>query len=237
MRCAESLFCLFVLVVFSPPALTAQETQVQLKIRTPRDELLDLLNSRVNSGGFDDPKTTMKEVVEALMDRFGVPIDVNVQAFKAQKVDIWGAKMTEDPIPSLREVSFDRVLRQLLAHAPCSAVFLVRDDKLEVTTEAAARRELAPNSTRPLYPLAQHTFVRLPLESALTDVSRTMGMLLLMHPTARQRASSVTATKQFINVPANRAFDTLTRLANLKVVRCLNVLYVSIPEDASGPNN
>jgi hypothetical protein len=205
---------------------------------TPKQDrgsaLAELLRSPVNFGGFDDPKSTFQEVKESLEDRYGLTIEVNEAAFKNEQVnDVLSCPIVEKPISKAKNMRLDRILRRVLLRvpAPSGATFLVRPDCIEITTEAAAKQEIAGDRVGTLPPLVNQTFDKRALEVALRDVSDATEVSIILDPRAGEKAKAP-LTAKFTNTPVDTAVQVLADMAELKMVQLDNVLYVTTRENA-----
>ncbi|HEY7152403.1 MAG TPA: hypothetical protein VH575_00445, partial [Gemmataceae bacterium] len=116
-------------------------------------ELQHLLSQPVKFGGFEDPKTTLNEALEALATRFNLSFDVNEKAFKFENIQEPGkTPISEtDPIPAMH-TTLSTVLRKVLSRipVPSGATYIIRRDVIEVTTGTFAGAE----KTVRVYPVA-----------------------------------------------------------------------------------
>jgi len=108
------------------------------------EEVSKLLNSQVNFGGFEED-TKLGEALDYLSRNYGIPFDVNAQAFKDESVmeDILSKPVKE--IPKLKNVALSTVLRKVLERptAPVVATWLIRNGTVEITTARYAALEKA----------------------------------------------------------------------------------------------
>jgi hypothetical protein len=112
-------------------------------------EVRAALAKEIDFPGLDDPKTTLTEFLDLMARKHGLKFKIDEKAFAAEElraapnVEVVGAK----PLPPLKGVQLDRVLRKVLDRVPVpsGAAFVVRDNVIEVTTEAAlARAKVRP---------------------------------------------------------------------------------------------
>jgi tetratricopeptide (TPR) repeat protein len=112
-------------------------------LRTLR--LRDQLDKPVNFGGVEaDPKMTLQELLDNLADRYDLIFDINESAFKAEMVEDVGSKpVAEKPIPKMRNVTLDTLLRKILSRIPSQTgvTYIIRRDTIEITTGAFALQE------------------------------------------------------------------------------------------------
>src|SRR5437763_125144 len=78
------------------------------------------LAKRADFKGFDDPKTTLAEALDALAKLYDVTFDVNDKAFRFDQV--MNVVETDiafpSPIPALKNARLDVVLRKVLERTP-----------------------------------------------------------------------------------------------------------------------
>jgi tetratricopeptide (TPR) repeat protein len=109
-------------------------------------ELRDALGRTVRFDGFDDPKTTLQEALDALATRYNLQFDVNEKAFKFEGLDDVLKKeiATPNPIPAMN-ASIGTILRRILSRltVQTGATFIIRRDTIEITTGQFATAEKA----------------------------------------------------------------------------------------------
>lgn len=108
-------------------------------------EYRQALRRRVVFRGFSDPKTTLRGALDSLAHTHGVVIDVNGGAFRAVMInDVESLPICETPIPAPKQrVPLSTVLDTILARLPVpgDAAFVVRHDRVEITTKEQLLRE------------------------------------------------------------------------------------------------
>jgi hypothetical protein len=206
------------------PALRAEES-------ARGRELRHLLDQPVKCGGFEDPKTTLGELLDLLAARYNLSFDINEHAFK--EADIKGVGKfeiaTPDPIPAMH-TRLGTVLKKVLSRVSPSATYIIRDDTIKVTTVQAIRKEFfADRPDDPLPPLVAGTFEKVPLQAALRELAHA-GNIVLDSRAAKEGETAVTA--DLVNVPLDTAVRMLADMAGLKVVPLDNVLYVTSKDNA-----
>lgn len=223
-------------VTWFTPVVKADDDKPRTNEERRTDQLRRLLTWEVTFGPIDDPKMTVKELLHILAERYDVRIGVNEGAFREEKQpDILNSlPFAERPLDKLARVSFDTVLRAILARVPSSSgvTFLVRRDTLEITTVAAARAEIwGKDYAGPFLPLVQASFEKSPLETAFRSLSENAGHNIVLDGRAGDKAKlPVTAT--LTNVPLDTAVRLLADMADLKAVMVDNVLYVTSKDNA-----
>jgi hypothetical protein len=198
-------------------------------------ELERALSSPVTFKGFDDPKTTLIEGLDALAKVYNVTFDVNEKAFAQDNLaDVLKAEVVHTPIPEMR-APLRTVLGKVLGRIPnaSGAILMIRKDVLEITTEAAVRAELGIPDSRPLPPLVYAEFEDKPLAVALKTLASASGLSVVLNgpPVTVDKGPKVTA--DFHNVPIDTAVRVLAEMAELGVVRLDNVLFVTTREKAA----
>jgi RNA polymerase sigma factor (sigma-70 family) len=127
--------------------LVAVEPTIKLKGR--RDlELRDALARPVEVEGWDDPHTTLQDLLNQLQDKFNVQFDVNERAFKFESVDDVLKKELVSPNPIRpMKATLDVILRKILSRIPCDsgATYLIRKDHIEITTGRFFWAETGPD--------------------------------------------------------------------------------------------
>jgi tetratricopeptide (TPR) repeat protein len=116
-------------------------------------ELKKNLQKPVDFKGMDDKNTTLQEALDFLADRYDLTFDVNDQAFKAEMIDDVMSKgiAADKPIPKMKNVSLETVLRRILARVPYpGTTYIIRRDAIEITTLKAVALE----KTVRAYPVA-----------------------------------------------------------------------------------
>ena len=194
-------------------------------------ELRELLSSPTNFPGVDDPKVTFSEMLEALVKRYNLAFDINEQAFKDADIkEILKIEVaTPLPIPAMN-TRLETVLKKILGRVSPSAMFIIRGDMIEITTQDAVRKEFFPDRpTGPLPPLVSGTFDKVSLKAAFKELAHE-GNIVLDGRMAKEAESEVTA--DFSNVSLDTAVRMLADMAGLKVVAQENVLYVTDKENA-----
>jgi hypothetical protein len=238
----------------APPAVTTKEREKSAK-EAPKDkpkeqardlELSKALATPIKFGGFDDPKTTLIEALDALARDYHITIHVNERAFKYEQVnDVLKTEIAQpNPVPGMN-ARLGTVLKIILGRVPVpsGATFLIREDYIEITTQYAARVEMGIKSENPLAldgpvppeglpPLVWEDFEEQPLKLALRSVSNNTGWNIVLDPRAGEKAQTA-VTARLMNVPADTAVRILADMGDLQVVRLDNVLYVTTPQNAA----
>ena len=216
--------CSALLLTSGIPVLHAEET-------ARGKELRELLSKPVNVPGIDDPKVTLSEALEMLAKRYNLSFDINEQAFKDADIkEIRSIKIiAPGTIPEMH-TRLETVLKKVLSRVSPSAMYIIRDDMIEITTQDAVRKEFFPDRpTGPLPPLVSGTFDKVALKAAFKELAHA-GNIVLDCRMAKEGETEVTA--DFSNVPLDTAVRMLADMAGLKVVALEDVLYVTDKENA-----
>jgi hypothetical protein len=184
----------------------------------------------------DDPKTKLLEILERLAKERRVTFTINERAFNAEKIEspesTWIVE--RNPIPAMK-ASLGRVLEKILARvpSPSGAVFLIRDDAIEITTLAAVREELGMAADARFLPLVWEQFEDRELAAALKAVAENTGYNVVVDAKCREAVKKARVTAKLANVPVNTAVRILAEMADLDVVLLDNVFYVTTSDKAS----
>jgi hypothetical protein len=198
-----------------------------------RQELRQRLSEPVKFPGFDDPKTTLTEALDALAKRYDLAFDINDQAFKdAEMADVHKFEIASpNPVPEMH-TRLRTVLKKILGRVSPRATFVVREDRIEVTTWDAVRKEFYQGRTEEvLPPLVQGTFEGKPLDEALKELSQGTGVTVLLDGRSIKEGKTP-VTADLVNVPLDTAVRLLADMAGLKAVQVDAVLYVTTPDNA-----
>jgi RNA polymerase sigma factor (sigma-70 family) len=208
------------------------------------DELMRLLNAPYDFYGTDGPdlRLSLAEVMDHITIGMKLPIMIDGDALKSDGVERgMMAEVAKEGLPSMSRSTPTAVLKMVLARVPAKsgAIFLLRNDRIEVTTWRAFLRELGPASPkgkeddtqRPL-PLVRLSFRDSPLEKALNDIADASGYNVVLDGRLKEKGKTP-VTARLLNVPADTAARVLADMAGLSVVRLDNVLYVTSPENAA----
>jgi hypothetical protein len=224
------------------------EKDVEKQPVSRAQELRDVLRKEFDFGGMDDVKSRLSEALDQLAKIHRITFDIDVRAFHAEnlKKPITSVEVANpEPIPPMK-ATVDTVLRRVLAAltktAPLKspATYLIRKDRIEITTEDAVREELGlPASRRDeegnaidrLPPLVWEEFSKVTLEQALRRIADATDVSVLLDPRAGEKAKTE-LTANLRNIPVETAVELLADMAGLAVVRRGNVLYVTSAENA-----
>jgi RNA polymerase sigma factor (sigma-70 family) len=198
-------------------------------------EMVARLAQPIEFNGWDaDDKMTLQEGLSFLADRYDLTFDVNEEAFRAAGVeDVLAEVIAKKPVPKMRNVRLEMILRKVLARLPAkaAATYVIRDDVIELTTEAAVRTQLGRHDRAPLLPLVYTVFDQRPLEEALREVTVRTDYTVVMDARLGDKGR-VAVTAVLPNVPLDTAVRVLADMGGLRPVRLDNVFYVTTPENA-----
>jgi hypothetical protein len=223
------VFVLGTVVLFGAGTARAGDLKRAIAIQT-------LLTEAKKFKGFDDPKTTLQEALDALSKSQDVTIHINEKAFREEEV--MGVQNTPIADPnSIPEFTgtLSVMLGKLLAKVPVpsGATFLVRDDAIEITTNKALRREFYRGrpAKGPLPPLVHAEITGVPLAVALRDLVRAHGGNIVVDARAAKEAGTM-VTAELTNVPLDTAVALLADMSGLTTVDVGNVIYVTTKDNA-----
>jgi RNA polymerase sigma factor (sigma-70 family) len=193
--------------------------------------------------------TTLRDILAILERRYRIQFTVDERAFQDAGVggdagveNVLDTKIGEiDPM----HTSLDRVLRKVLSRIPRTrAMYLVRNDCIEITTTKAVRAELGPQSLNPLddeptedggsvMPLISEDFARADLKDVFKKFSASSGYNVILDPRAQQeKGPKAEITIQLLNVPVDVAVALVAEMSSLTVVRRANVFFVTTESTA-----
>jgi len=216
-----------------------REKRVRLSDTTYRNKL----TQTIDFGGLDDPRTTLIEALDQLAKIHRVTFDINEQAFKDEMLnDVLKTEVAQpNAIPPMK-TTLGTVLKKILVRVPAqsAAAFLIRKDYIEITTEAAVRKELnlpIPKlddqkvNALPLTPIVWEEFRDEPLDDALQQIADAMDATILLDPRVKEKTGTkIDATLR--NVTLDAAVELLADMASLAVVKRGGAYYVTSPENA-----
>lgn len=190
-----------------------------------------------------DKVVSLKDPIDAaidlalteLADEHGLQgkIVFNREAFKAEGIDDPLAVMVK--LPKLTGVRLSIILDRLVGQI--NGAWVIRDGHLEITTATALRAETNVNESDPeaafkrTMPVVRLTLKDVPLRKALADLANRCDRTVIIAPQAGEKGD-VPVSAKFANVPLDTAVELLADMAELKLVRKANALYVTTPERA-----
>jgi hypothetical protein len=195
----------------------------------------EMLVTVIDFQGVDDPKTTLEEILDQLARRYNVCFDVNEKAFRAEGVkDVVRVEFAATKrIPAMR-VPLGRVVQKILdrVQVPSGATFLVRRNRIEITTGRFVRKEVwGPGHPGPFLPLVHTCLEKRPLAEALRELEAHSERSIVVDASAEEKSKTL-VTARFLNTPLDTALTLLTDMADLQMVQVHNTFYVTTPEKA-----
>jgi hypothetical protein len=193
------------------------------------------ISSSVKFTGFDDPATTVDDVLRYLERAYNVPFDVNTQAFKDEGVDDVLASQIRKELPAKSSVLLSTVLRKLMERIPVpnGSMYFVRGGTVEITTVNAYRAEFYPSRPNgPFAPLASASFENKPLNEALKQLAEDTDANILLDESRADQKARTPVTARLADVPLDTAVRLLADMAGLKMIEMDGVYYVTTKENA-----
>jgi hypothetical protein len=235
----------------APPAFAAEEKTVEPKkekrIRLSDTTVRDAVRRSISYSGLDE-RASLREALNMLQKGHDVVIDIDEAAFKADGIDNVSNEKdgpevasTDKPLPPIK-ATLGTVLEKVLFRVPArsAARFVIRKDRIEITTEAAIRRELGLSVPKldekktnqlPLTPLVWDEFRDQRLDEILHELSSSMDVSILVDPRVESKAEKK-LDAALRNVPIDTALELLADMAGLAVVKRTGAYYVTSPENA-----
>jgi hypothetical protein len=205
---------------------------------TPQPSLASKLIRVVNFNGFDDPKLTLPEALDALTKQFDVPFEINERAFAFENLKLEELLKTEvaqpTPMPAMKNVRLATVLRKLLnkVNVGSGATWMVCDDRIEITTRTFQSAEVWGAYNGPRLPLVNAALDKVPFEEAARDLAEQAEFNVLVDNRAAEKAKTPISAR-LRNTPLDTAVRLLADMADLRSVHLDNVLYVTTKENAA----
>ncbi len=218
--------------------VTREEARRQRQLK--REQIREMgkkLEGPVTFPGVDDPKTKLSDVLDDLGTTHDMVFNVNERAFQAEGLkDVLSTPLVSEgkPLPRLKNVSLNTVLRKILSRIPSTsgATIINRGDEIEITTLDAFKASvfLDPERSSP-FPLVRVEISKQPLEEALRELVEESGFNIVLDAHAGEKVKAEVAGS-FNSVPLDTAVRILADMADLKPVLLDNVLYVTTKENA-----
>jgi hypothetical protein len=198
--------------------------------------LSDTLRTIIDYQGFDDPAVKLCEALNQISKIHRITFAINESAFEAEGENDVIRTVYDTPFPPMR-ASLRAVLLAILARidVKSGSTVLVRNDHIEVTTEAALRRELGfpprrfDAKRRPLDALTVtvwEDYRQQPLDAALYELAAEGDTCVFFDPRVEQKAKvPVTATLR--NVPLDRAVRLFADMGGLAALKLHDGYYVT----------
>lgn len=202
----------------------------------PLNDARSMLNTVIDYQGLEDARATLSDALDQLSKRYNLNFHGNEQVFRAidPKIDVFRFAIADPtPVPPMR-ASLGTILKIVLERLPpkMGAMYLIRNDFIEITTETAVRAELGIPANRPLLPLVSDTLDDIPITAALRQLADKTGYNIVIDPRIADKLRTSTNLVGFNNVPVDTAVRLVANMAGMSVVRLDNVLYVTTADNA-----
>jgi hypothetical protein len=209
-----------------PPLRRAEQIKNVIALRQQ-------LSVPVKFSGIEDPETSFEDVFNHLQRLYDIRIDVNLRAFRDEDVNVLSCKLGK-AMPRFSQITISFILRKVVERIPSvsGAMWFVRGDAVEITTERAYHTEFYPARPNGPFPsLVFADFDRTPLEDALKQLADRADANIVLDVRVSDKAKTlVTARMAF--VPVDTAILLLADMADLKPVEIDGVYYVTTRENA-----
>jgi hypothetical protein len=181
-----------------------------------------------------DSKTPLKDLLDALQNRYNLDIEINEAAFKAEGIDsVLDTPLGERVLPKTETIRLERLLRRVLARIPVAsrATFVLRRDSIEITTNQTIRTQIWGGHQGPYFPLVHSLIEKKPLDEALRDLADQAEHNIVVDARAAEKAKTAVSAR-FTNTPLDTAVALLADMAELKPVFQDNVIYITTLDNA-----
>lgn len=196
--------------------------------------MVQKMNQRLHFPGNDDARATLSDVLDTIGKLYSVSFDINQQAFDLDQLkDVRRTPVCETPLPELKDVRLSRVLRIVLQRipAPTGATYAVREDHIEITTNAVQRAEIWGSYRGPFLPLVNATFDKCPLEDAARELANQAEFTVLVDNHVADKTKTPVSAR-LLNTPLDTALRLLSDMTDLRTIHLDNVLYITSREKA-----
>jgi len=225
------------LLINAMPAVAEEPDGARLRF------LVSALDRKIDE--VEKGKFTLPEMLEKLSKLASLPghekdpakrvnIICNFDALKRESMDFDENREEIKIAKKLTSERLDTLLAFTCRQTTVGGVVFVRDDYIEIIPRSKAMKELGLQlaDDEPMPVLIHQFFSKVPLEKALKQISERYAQNIVLAPLAEsKRATPITA--RLVNVPIDVAVETLANIAELKVVRKPNILYVTTKEQAA----
>jgi RNA polymerase sigma factor (sigma-70 family) len=214
----------------APAAAAAPVLERTLQVR-------ERLARPVEFNGFEpDPKMTLQEALDTLAREHDLQFDLDEAGFKEEEVtDVGNAPVAEKPLPAMKGVPLQVVLRKILSRIPAKTplTYVVRGNLIQITTESRLHAEFWPKDYRgPYFPLVTAKFDKRPVREALQELAADAERSIVLDERAGE-AAQTPVTANLVNVPLDTAVQTLADAADLALVPRGNLLYITTRQHAA----
>jgi RNA polymerase sigma factor (sigma-70 family) len=222
------------------PAIPKVEAPVQPNPNIPAQDdvasrLRQQLSQEIDYQGIEDARATLSDLLDQLSKRYNLTFDINEKAFEMDNFpDVARTEVCNPkPLPPMR-TTLSTVLHKILQRLPATsgATYLLRRDRIEITTELFVRAELGIPANRPLLPLVWDTLEDIPIAVALHQFANRTGYNIVVDPRIAEKLRTSTGIVELNNVPVDTAVRLVANMAGLSVVRLDNVLYVTTADNS-----
>jgi len=169
---------------------------------------------------------TLKEAIQTMEDNGFPPIVIYVQAFKDENPEMGDLHETQIRWPQVKGLPRSKVLQLILDQVPTgNANFLVRPGYVLVTTNDTmhANKQLVRGVS----------FVQLPLDEALQELSELSGISVALDPKVGDKAKTLITARFPGQTNVAQIARVLADMADLKAVRVDNIMYVTSRANAT----
>lgn len=221
--------CCITLTVILAPTLAEEPPRQPNRLKPA------LLTAPITFEANDDPQETLGGLLDTLSVRHEIRFDVNEAAFQAMGLDnVLDTRVVEKKLTGPNQTTLDALLRKLLARVPADggATYMVRRDRIEITTRAAQREEVWGREYEgPFLPLVHTELEKKPLAEALDELAAASGFNVLIDARVSEKAKTAVSAR-LLNTPLDTAVGLLADMAELKALQTDNLLYVTSRENA-----
>jgi hypothetical protein len=219
----------------APKPIKQRTPPLRLPRYLPGFDVVTVLAKDVDFAGCEDPKTTLIELLDQLSKVHRVTFDVNEKAFAAENLkDVMRTEIANPNAVPAMKCRLSTVLRKVLARVEVNsgATFLIRRDRVEITTGSAQRAEVhGKEHNGPLLPLVSLTADRRALEEVLAYVADEAERNIVFDPNVSDKATTP-ITAHLLNTPLDAALFLLADMAELSFVKIDNTFYLTSHERA-----
>jgi hypothetical protein len=217
------------------PVIVKQREPLRLPRAIPALDILAQVEKTVDFAGLDDPKTSLIEALDQLSRIHRLTFDVKEKAFVAEEVaDVLKQEIANpNPVPPMK-ARLGFVLKKILerVQSKSGAIYLVRGDRIEITTLAAFRAEVGRKDGVSPLPIVNVVADRRPLDECLAQMADQAERNIVFDPRLSDFArTGITAC--MLNTPFESALFLVTEMADLSFVRMDNNYYVTSRERAA----
>jgi len=219
-------------LLWSPTPSATAYAPVPAKNGSP----LEVLNKTHKFDKIDDRQLTLANFVEFLATKLDIEIDIDEEAFGEDgqaAVDL--VPVAERDIPAMKNATAAQYLRKVLQRVPSNsgATFLVRKNRVEITTFAKVRAKIwGADHPGPYYPLVNAAFEKKPLSEIAKELADEHEVSIVIDARVGDKAKTE-LTAKFSNTPLDTALKLLADQSDLQTLAIDNVIYVTTAERAA----